>query len=306
MSSEHLFTVVVPTHNRGKRLARCLKSLRSLEGAPEIIVVDDGSNPPIEDCGPGVLLLQQPHKGPAAARNLGASRATGKYLAFTDDDCVVDPKWLQSLHTVLIDRPDTLIGGKIRNGEPHNWAAAFNQELLDQLRKVTEGTRHWFLPSNNLCLSMAAFARMGGFDESFLSAGGEDREFCERWTSHGGELAYVAAAVVEHHHPQRIREFWAMHKRYGAAALRLARSRPTWAPEINRRVLYRAVSRRQPISRLLLSQLAVLAGYLEARADDTVRFDRDRGFVQLPEHHRELLAKSGQPDGERISGSRGR
>ncbi len=268
MSAEPLFTVVVPTHNRRKPLARCLESLRSVEGAAQIIVVDDGSDPPVDVDRPRLTLLRQSYKGAAAARNLGASRAGGKYLAFTDDDCVVEPQWLQAFRAVLMDRPEILIGGKVRNGEPDNWAAAFNQELLEGLREVTEGTPRWFLTSNNLCVSAAAFARMGGFDESFRDAAGEDREFCERWRRQGGELAYEPAAVVTHHHPQELGGFWEMHKKYGAAARRLKRRQPAGSKGISLPRLYRIVSQRQPITRLLLSQLAVLAGYMEVPRDD--------------------------------------
>jgi GT2 family glycosyltransferase len=265
-NAEPLFTVVIPTYNRPAQLARCLQSIQANGIGAEIVVVDDGSEPPAIGAGPCVTVLRQQHRGPAAARNRGAAQARGRYLAFTDDDCVVALNWLQALQDSLERSPEALIGGKVHNGEPDNWAAVFNQELQDVMRFVTEGTPRWFLPSNNLGVSAAAFQRSGGFDESFPHAAGEDRELCERWQRQGAKIVFEPAAVVRHHHRQGVREFWAMHKRYGAAARYLERRHPGPVENINRLRLYRLVSRRQSVARLALSQLAALAGYVEAWA----------------------------------------
>jgi GT2 family glycosyltransferase len=57
-----------------------------------------------------------------------------------------------------------------------------------------------FFPSNNLAVSKKRFHELGGFDTSFLLAGGEDREFCYRWLQSGGRLRRAPNAVVEHAH----------------------------------------------------------------------------------------------------------
>jgi glycosyltransferase involved in cell wall biosynthesis len=69
-----------------------------------VIVVVDGS----QDLTPKVIrdaersglvrgLRRQNGGGPAAARNLGWRAGTGRLVAFTDDDCEVDPEWLCAL-----------------------------------------------------------------------------------------------------------------------------------------------------------------------------------------------------------------
>lgn len=84
-----LFSVVITTHNRPAFLRQAIDSVlsQSIEDF-EIIIVDDGSDPPAqghED--PRVRVLRQsPAAGPAAARNLGARNAKGVYLTFLDDD----------------------------------------------------------------------------------------------------------------------------------------------------------------------------------------------------------------------------
>src|SRR5690242_9960611 len=123
------FSIIVPTYERPEQVAACLKALARLKYPRErfeVIIVDDGSqtapNAAVEFLQGRlhVTLLLQAHAGPAAARNAGAMRARGKYLAFTDDDCLPAPDWLQAL-TACFDRaPDHLVGGRIINAFPEN------------------------------------------------------------------------------------------------------------------------------------------------------------------------------------------
>ncbi len=100
------FSIIVPAHNRPDKLAKCLNALTSLSYPSdcfEVIVVDDGSTLPLEPVvapfavSSNIILLRQPNAGPATARNFGATKAKGTFLAFTDDDCAPSPDWLNVL-----------------------------------------------------------------------------------------------------------------------------------------------------------------------------------------------------------------
>src|SRR5574341_947622 len=116
-----VFSIIVPTFARPERLAVCLRALAHLDYPKdhfEVIVVDDGSEAPpastVESFA-GLLsisLVAQPHAGPAAARNAGAARAGGDNLAFTDDDCAPDSRWLSAFDGVLETRPEFCVGGR--------------------------------------------------------------------------------------------------------------------------------------------------------------------------------------------------
>jgi glycosyltransferase involved in cell wall biosynthesis len=88
-------SVVVPVHNGGLQLSRCLEALRASEYESfEVIVVDDCST----DNTQRIIeryharYLRTPWKmGPAGARNLGAQHAAGEILVFVDADVVVPP-----------------------------------------------------------------------------------------------------------------------------------------------------------------------------------------------------------------------
>ena len=79
----------------------------------ELIVVDDGSTDEtprrLRDYGARLTVLSQSRRGVAAARNLGASRAAGKYLAFLDSDDLWHPRKLQWQLAFMERNPDVQI-----------------------------------------------------------------------------------------------------------------------------------------------------------------------------------------------------
>ncbi|MBA2751911.1 MAG: glycosyltransferase family 2 protein, partial [Actinobacteria bacterium] len=102
-------TVVSPTHQRAGRLVRLLAALEVQEHPPdrfEVVVVDDGSTDHTADVlrravERGAMDLRtlrvERNQGPAPARNLGWRTASAPLVAFIDDDCTPDPRWLGAM-----------------------------------------------------------------------------------------------------------------------------------------------------------------------------------------------------------------
>jgi glycosyltransferase involved in cell wall biosynthesis len=91
------FSVVIPTYGRPALLGDALASvLGQTVDDFECLVVDDGSHePPPLPADPRVRMVRRPtNGGPAAARNTGIAAATGRYVAFLDDDDVWAPERL--------------------------------------------------------------------------------------------------------------------------------------------------------------------------------------------------------------------
>ncbi len=223
------FSIIVPTYGRPGQLATCLQFLACLDyplDRFEVIVVDDGSQRPPESVVLAfrdqfnVTLLTQPHAGPAAARNTGAARAKGKFLAFTDDDCAPAPNWLQTLAARFTQVPDGAIGGRTFNALPANPYSAASQLLIDYLYAYynADPDRASFLTSNNMALPAGHFRAIGGFDSTFPRAAAEDRELCDRWLHHGYHLIYAPEARVYHAHALTFGTFWRQHFNYGRGA----------------------------------------------------------------------------------------
>ena len=195
------FSVIVPTYRRPQQLATCLASLAKLEYPGdrfEVIVVDDGGGGALDavvatvrDALP-VTLLRQPHVGPSGARNAGAVKAKGDYLVFTADDCMPAVNWLSTLAVRAVAEPDSAVGGAIINALSDNHYSTATHLLIEYLYSyynALPGAAQFFTP-NNLAVPTDRYHAIGGFNESFVRATGEDREFCDRWTRHGYRMLY--------------------------------------------------------------------------------------------------------------------
>jgi glycosyltransferase involved in cell wall biosynthesis len=92
--SDPLFSVIVPTYDRGPLLAEAVSSVLAQTVRDfEVLVVDDASpRPPDVPADPRVRVIRRAENGgPAAARNTGLDAARGRYVAFLDDDDVWRP-----------------------------------------------------------------------------------------------------------------------------------------------------------------------------------------------------------------------
>ena len=106
-------SVVVPTYNRGRLLARALESvLAQTEQSFEVFVVDDCSPGDeqarvVASFGDARLHYRRLPKqqGPAAARNVGLRLSSGAYVAFLDDDDEWLPEKLARQWIVLEQAP---------------------------------------------------------------------------------------------------------------------------------------------------------------------------------------------------------
>lgn len=235
MSRPPEVSVVIPTFARLGRLKTCLQAVAGQDLPPEdfeVIVVDDGSPAPPEadvESATGIRtrLVIQTHGGPASARNTGAERAQGKFLAFTDDDCIPDAGWLSALAARLRQTPDRIIGGLTVNGLPGNPYSAASQELVELLYAHYNvlPQRARFFTSNNMALSASLFQEVGGFDKYFPFAAAEDRDLCERWLARGFGMTFAAEAVIRHSHALTFGSFWRQQFNYGRGAFHFHRRR---------------------------------------------------------------------------------
>ncbi len=206
------FSVVIPTYNRKPILEKCLQALEkqqfdaNLVSGYEVVVVDDGSTDgTVEwlqnqaDRFPHVHLLEQDHKGPAAARNLGVKRANGDTIIFIDSDLVVLQGFLQAhasaLTQAMREQGDDRIFtyGRVVN------TCNFEQPTSEPF-KVTDYSRAFFA-TGNVAIAKHWLLEAGLFDTQFTLYGWEDLELGVRLKNLGLILVKVPAAVGYHWHP---------------------------------------------------------------------------------------------------------
>jgi GT2 family glycosyltransferase len=227
-------SVVVPTNlARPAELRRCLKSLAELDHPNyEVIVVDNrpADAPPADI--EGARVVREPRPGASAARNRGASVATGEIIAFTDDDIQAHPGWLSALGSRFARQPHiSAVTGMVvpleletqaqilfeqsgsgpeRGCAPLTFARAgrFMVRRCDE-QAGQEQVRSLYLTGDfglgaNMAFRAAVLHALGGFDEA-LGPGlpthsAEDLALFVELLAAGHQLGYEPAAIIEHQH----------------------------------------------------------------------------------------------------------
>lgn len=200
-------SVVIPSHARRLRLRWLLNSLEEQtldQSRFEVIVVhdygdDDTHNVierhPLAQTGCLGHIRIEPGTGhPARQRNLGWRAAKAPLIAFTDDDCRADPRWLESLLEAAAANPGAIVQGVTKN-EPYEietWAAP-HVRTLDIPHPPNE-----FLQTCNILYPRELLERLNGFDESFEAPAGEDTDLGLRAAEAGARIAGTYDAVVYH------------------------------------------------------------------------------------------------------------
>lgn len=197
-----LVSVIVPVWNNAGQLKACLDALAA-QTLPrdlfEIIVADNGSTDGSADVAgarPGVTVVSEARPGSYIARNTAARRARGRYLAFTDSDCLPDPAWLEAALDRARSSPDVgLVAGPIALfADTDDGRRLFKdyETLFSFPQDPSQGncaTANWLSPRD-------VVLGVGGFDESMKS--GADKDLALRIRSSGKVLAYAPAMVVNH------------------------------------------------------------------------------------------------------------
>lgn len=195
-------SVVVPTFRRPALLARCLSALLAQDFEPEayeIIVVDDGCTDgtrnivealrPRNPWAPKITYLRpKDAHGPAVARNLGWRAARGDIIAFTDDDTVPAPDWLQRGEAAMKPGLAALCGRvKVPVNQPPT-----DHELM------TKGLESAEFVTANAFVRREALELVGGFDERFKRAWREDSDLQFRLQRDVGPVGRCSDATVLH------------------------------------------------------------------------------------------------------------
>jgi GT2 family glycosyltransferase len=202
-------SVVVPTCRRVDRLAVLLEHLRpgqqTLEPAAYEVVVSDDDQAGSARRALGkrfsdVRFVDGPGRGPAANRNHLARCALGDWLVFIDDDCRPANGWLRAVSDIVTSASPEVVEGKIVAPEKHD-------SILRRHVENLTGDCFW---SANLAIRRDVFERIGGFDEDFLEAGGEDLELAHRFRQWGIRTVFCPEALV--YHPSHVLTWWAVIK----------------------------------------------------------------------------------------------
>ena len=223
-------SVVVCTYNGSRTLAGCLQALSRLDYPDyEVVVVDDGSTDATPDVAarfPFARYQRQVNLGLSAARNAGLAAATGRVVAYTDDDCEPDPRWLRYLVAAMEDQGVEAIGGPNVPPAGDGWVAhcvaaspggPAHVMLDDRLAE--------HVPGCNMAFDREALQAIGGFDAQFRVAG-DDVDVCWRLLDAGRRIGFAPGALVWHHRRTSVGAYLRQQRGYGRAEAMLQFKHP--------------------------------------------------------------------------------
>ncbi|MGD1012546.1 MAG: glycosyltransferase [Acidimicrobiales bacterium] len=223
-------SVVVCTRDRPKLLWNALSTLRQVDyGAFEVLVVDNApSSTETRTCveefvriDPRFRYLTEPRAGVAWARNLGLAEAQHDWVAFADDDVLVDPWWLRGVArgicrdtevacvTGLVPPASLLEPAQRYFDERMSWTSSLQPRVYDLDKRRGEDALYPFSAGifgtgANSAFDRRFVQRVGGFDTTLgagsRTKGGEDLDMFLRVVLAGRALAYEPAAVIWHIH----------------------------------------------------------------------------------------------------------
>jgi glycosyltransferase involved in cell wall biosynthesis len=279
--------VVVATYNRPEALTRLLEdlSVQQLSAARfEVVVVDDGSSPPVR---PHVArlslpfriqLIEQRNAGQAAARDAAIQATDAELLVVVDDDMRVPPEFLAA-HLELHEAGHRLVLGEIRSAPElgrmplfERFHARSHAMYLESVRRG-EPVHGDALCTGNVSLRRADYFAIGGFDASLPCS--EDRDLGIRLERNGARPVFSERAYTIHYSDHTDLERWRKRARlYGHCDSRIADKHTDLEYVDPWRFLFMV----NPISRpwLLLAASAPPAGRALSRAAMSVSQQIDR------------------------------
>jgi glycosyltransferase involved in cell wall biosynthesis len=184
-----VFSVIIPAYNRAAYLPHTLQSALEQQlpggGDVEVILVDDestDSTPQVAAAfGDRIRYIRQQNRREGAARNTGAARAQGRYLAFLDsDDFFLTGKLAGDL--ARFEQPDlpALVYSRGRNVDPEDRTIGERDLPTPQGDVFWDLAREAFMPMSTIAVRADAFRACGGFNEDRDLSGTADWELWMR------------------------------------------------------------------------------------------------------------------------------
>ena len=220
-------SVIIATYNRAELLKRVLDCFLKQEIESsflyELLVVDNNSKDNTKEivisyipkfasddlkgrC-LGLKYIFESQQGKPYALNQGIKSARGEYILFTDDDVIVEPKWLSAIMKCFDDHDCDGVGGRVLPLYPQNspeWIKKNENKMAGVVviydsgnhdRKYDKSMEKFI--GANYAFKKSVFDECGLFRSEF-SPVGEDREFIRRLVKHNKLMYYCGQAVIWH------------------------------------------------------------------------------------------------------------
>jgi GT2 family glycosyltransferase/predicted SAM-dependent methyltransferase len=189
--------------------AECIAAVRETTEDYEVIIVDNGSTPPIAKPYMGfvdvTLIRNETNLGFPAAVNQGVRAAKGDIIVLLNNDVIVTPGWGDRLKAHLerfsIVGPMTnFCAGRQRIQVP---AYTDKDSLFEVAEEYAEGHKGLSIEANwiiGFCFAFrkSLFDEIGEFDESMWPSSGEEIDWCYRAKAAGHSVGIAQDVYIYH------------------------------------------------------------------------------------------------------------
>jgi GT2 family glycosyltransferase len=194
-------TVVLPTIGRPELARACLDSLARCEPrADEILVIDSSEDHLVADVvadfrEAGGRRIECRVPGVGSAFNVGLREARHEIVLLTNDDCTVEPSWVERGLSHASRDPEVIVTGRVR---PHGDPAIVPSTIDDPVEREYFGEVAFVLYTQCMALHRSVLLEFGGFDGR-IRPSAEDNDLSYRWLRAGLRILYEPDFVVWHH-----------------------------------------------------------------------------------------------------------
>lgn len=110
--ADETLSIILPCLNEAATLPNIVRKIEALYPSAELIVVDDGSSPPVQPVGSATIVRHPETIGNGAAIKTGTRSATGDFLVFMDSDGQHDPNEIPRLLEPFKYGYDMVVGAR--------------------------------------------------------------------------------------------------------------------------------------------------------------------------------------------------
>lgn len=211
-------SIVVIGRNEGRRLERCLESVRAIRGFDKIQLIyadsasTDGSPEVAEKYGAEVVVVPPERTTAAIGRNAGWRRATREFVLFLDGDTEVNPDFPRAAFDQLTaDSKICAVWGHRREMYPER---SIYIRVLDLDWIYAPGVVE--ACGGDVMMRRCALLDAGGYDGELIA--GEEPELCRRLRARGYSILHIDHPMTRHDlHITRWTQYWKHGRRAGYA-----------------------------------------------------------------------------------------
>jgi len=197
-------SIVIPTLGR-ECLRQSVRAIATGSVRPGVIVLShqgpegsmDAMLREFTQYGVPVQYLRSNQVGKATGQNAGIRAVTTRFFGTTDDDCIVDARWVEEIALALAQHPGEIITGRVLASAP-GAPSVTTFDTPRVYRKFPLEGGHF--TGGNFAASLQVFNDVGPFDETPLLRFCEDIEWSHRAMAKGYVIRYIPQVTITHLH----------------------------------------------------------------------------------------------------------